>query len=85
MPMTLTPHRIRPERILWMRTRVFRESRSEFAKRIWCSGDTIKSWETGTRTPNGAALRWLCYWEKVAGIAAAEKEAVLSRALERNR
>lgn len=83
MPMTLSAHRVPPERITWMRKRVFRESRSKFARRFWVSTDTVKSWEMGRRSPQGAALRWLCYWEREAAAIAEPREQNLRRTLEK--
>lgn len=80
--MNLTPHRVPPERIRWMR-KVFRESRRVFADRFWVDQSTVKSWETGHRTPNGPALKWLCYYEIGAQSIYNEREELLKRSLER--
>ena len=83
MPTTqILPHVIPPERLLWMRKRIFRETRGKFFRRLWVSESTVKSWELGHRTPNGPALKWLCLYEMEAQSIQNEREALLERSLE---
>lgn len=61
----LVPHVIKPERIRWIR-KILRLTRGEFARKLWVQVETLKQWEKGRRTPNGPALKLLCYYEREA-------------------
>ena len=80
------PKRIRrfqPEEIRQIR-RYLNETRPEFAYRFWVSHETIKSWETGRRNPDGPSLILLSHYEKEANERRAEKNRVVAKSLGMN-
>jgi len=77
----LLPHRLTPDRIRWMRE-IFRETRAGFGRTIGVDQSTVKSWESGHRTPNGPALKLLNIFEIEAQSVYSEKEELLKRSLE---
>lgn len=78
----LLSHRLTPERIRWVR-KIFRETRIEFGRTIGVDQSTVKSWESGHRTPNGPALKLLNIFEIEAQSVYNEREELLQRSLDK--